>query len=77
MAEKDERQRILEDLRLFDENVVKLKLEDKRIEKVVDLAKRYRKDAEYFLEKKDFITAFGCANYAHGLLDAFLKFSEE
>ena len=77
MAERDEKQRILDDIRLFDENVVKVNPVDELTEKVVDLAARYRKDAEYFLEKQDFVTAFGCINYAHGLLDAFLKFKEE
>ncbi|MDH7507725.1 MAG: DUF357 domain-containing protein, partial [Candidatus Thermoplasmatota archaeon] len=28
----------------------------------------------YYLEKNDYFTAFGCINYAHGLLDAIIKF---
>ncbi|MCK5636423.1 MAG: DUF357 domain-containing protein, partial [Thermoplasmatales archaeon] len=30
-------------------------------------------DSKYYLEKKDYFTAFGCINYAHGLLDSILK----
>ncbi len=37
---------------------------------VLDLASRYCEDTKYFLEKKDYVTAFGAINYAHGLLDA-------
>jgi hypothetical protein len=41
--------------------------------KAIGLAKQYNSDAKYYLEKKDYFTAFGCMNYAHGLLDAHLK----
>lgn len=40
---------------------------------VLDLASRYCEDTKYFLEKKDYVTAFGAINYAHGLIDAFRK----
>lgn len=38
-----------------------------------ELAKRYRDDAEYYLEKGDFLSAFGAINYAFGLVDAKRK----
>lgn len=68
--EKNEK-RILEDVRQFHENVKEMEGEtDASALKIIDLAKRYASDSLFFLEKKDLITAFGCANYAHGLLDA-------
>jgi len=42
--------------------------------KIVELASQYYEDAKYYLEKKDYFTAFGCINYAHGLLDGVIKF---
>lgn len=44
---------------------------------VLDLAARYCEDTKYFLEKKDYVTAFGAINYAHGLIDAFRKANEK
>ncbi|MBU0459880.1 MAG: DUF357 domain-containing protein [Nanoarchaeota archaeon] len=35
-----------------------------------DMAQRYFKDAHYFVEKEDLVTAFAALNYAHGWLDA-------
>jgi hypothetical protein len=40
------------------------------------LVKQFYEDAKYYLGKQDFFTAFGCINYAHGLLDAYLKIEE-
>ena len=42
-------------------------------EEAVDLAKRYYEDTKYYLEKGDYFTAFGCINYAHGLIDGIKK----
>lgn len=40
-------------------------------EDFLDMAERYFKDAQYFLEKKsDAVLAFAALNYAHGWLDA-------
>ena len=38
-------------------------------EKIIKMAKNYRNDAQYYLEKI-YLTSFGCITYAHGLLDA-------
>ena len=60
---------------MFEENLKKIndkiKLENS---KVLELACQYYEDSKYYLEKKDYFTAFGCINYAHGLLDANIKF---
>ncbi len=61
----DQRERIEKDLALFEKHVAGMGAKD-----VVGMARRYYDDARYYLEKQDFFTAFGCINYAHGLLDA-------
>lgn len=72
---KNEEKRIMDDIRMLDENLGKLESgKDVRIDRIKDQAKRYRNDAEYYLKKKDYVTSFGCINYAHGLLDALLKY---
>ena len=65
----DEEGRIREDIEQFYISV----REVRGAEEVVELAKRYCKDAEFYLKKKDYVTAFGCINYAHGLIDAVKK----
>lgn len=35
-------------------------------------AENYARDGLYFYKKKDYFTAFGCANYAYGIIDAIL-----
>ena len=42
--------------------------------KTIELAIQYYKDSKYYNDKKDYFTSFGCINYAHGLLDAIIKF---
>ena len=71
----DEATRIQKDLDMFSDNAKQLdtKSLSKRHQKIVELATQYFSDAQYYLEKKDFFTSFGCINYAHGLLDAVLK----
>jgi hypothetical protein len=70
-----EEERIKKDIALFEESIVErdslsLASDD---EEVVDLAKRYYEDTKYYLEKGDYFTAFGCINYAHGLIDGIKK----
>ncbi|MCD6127587.1 MAG: DUF357 domain-containing protein [Methanomicrobia archaeon] len=36
----------------------------------LDMAERYYKDALYYREKGDYVTAFAALNYLHGYLDA-------
>ncbi len=67
----NEPERITKDLRLFEQSVAELdSLALTNDEKtVVAHAKRYYADTQYYLEKGDYFTAFGCINYAHGLMD--------
>jgi len=69
----DEKTRIQKDITMFEENIKKTKT-TKNNQKIIELATQYFEDSKYYLEKKDFFTAFGCINYAHGLFDAIIKF---
>ena len=72
----DEKTRIHKDIIMFEENIQETK--DKKLSnsqnKTIELATQYYQDTKYYFEKKDYFTAFGCINYAHGLLDAIIKF---
>jgi hypothetical protein len=72
----EEKTRIKKDIIMFKENLPQL--DDKKLTKsqikTVELAKQYYEDSKYYLEKKDYFTAFGCINYAHGLFDSIIKF---
>jgi len=74
----DEKTRVQKDIVMFEKNITRIN--DKTIieaqKKIIDLARQYYEDTKYYSEKKDFFTAFGCVNYAHGLLDAILKAEE-
>ncbi len=72
----DEATRIKKDIVMFEENITKTN-EIKQTEsqkKTIELASQYFEDSKYYLQKKDYFTSFGCINYAHGLLDAIIKF---
>jgi hypothetical protein len=65
-------ERIQKYIELFAKNIKEIetiKIHEKEGQ-VVEMAKNYRKDTDYYLEKKDYLTSFGCITYAHGLLDA-------
>ncbi len=70
--------RIKKDIEMFESNLIQFREKNKKItaqqKKTIELAKQYYNDSIYYLEKKDYFTAFGCINYAHGLLDAIIKF---
>ncbi len=72
----DEKTRIKKDIVMFEENLQKIQQRgvDGEQNKIVELASQYYEDTKYYLEKKDYFTAFGCINYAHGLLDSVIKF---
>lgn len=72
----DEKTRIQKDIIMFEENLKQTeKISLKQTEKkTIELAIQYYKDSKYYNDKKDYFTSFGCINYAHGLLDAIIKF---
>ena len=71
----DEKTRVQKDIVMFEENIKQIS--EKTItaaqKKTLELASQYYQDTKYYAGKKDYFTAFGCINYAHGLLDAILK----
>jgi hypothetical protein len=71
-AGKSNRERIESDIRQFYGNIKEVKAIPENAD-VLDIAKRYCEDTKYFLQKKDYVTAFGCINYAHGLIDAIRR----
>jgi len=71
----DDKTRIEKDIVMFEDNIQKISNKSKpENSKIIELAKQYYEDSKYYLKKKDYFTAFGCINYAHGLLDAIIKF---
>jgi hypothetical protein len=66
-----ESDRITKDIALFESSL--LELDQVALTKdeaeVVAQANRYYEDTKYYHEKGDYFTAFGCINYAHGLVD--------
>jgi uncharacterized protein len=71
----NEKTRIEKDIVMFEENINHIHektLTDPQ-KKIIELASQYYQDTKYYTQKKDYFTAFGCINYAHGLLDAILK----
>ena len=72
----NEKTRIEKDILMFEENLQNMQQRDidEERSKIIELASQYYEDTKYYLEKKDYFTAFGCINYAHGLLDSVIKF---
>ncbi|MBS3069108.1 DUF357 domain-containing protein [Candidatus Micrarchaeota archaeon] len=68
--EKEQEKRVLSDIVQFNANIVQVK-KTAQNSHALSLARKYCEDTKYFLQKKDYVTAFGAINYAHGLLDAF------
>jgi len=66
-------ERIEKDIKIFLENLSRFNPSSEKEEKILNLAKAYCEDARYYLDKGDLFTAFGCINYAHGLLDALIR----
>jgi len=75
----DEKTRIEKDVVMFQDNIKTISINslNESQKKTLELASQYYEDSKYYLGKKDFFTAFGCINYAHGLLDAIIKFKEK
>jgi len=71
-ADRPEKERIESDILQFHQNIKEVKPTPENAD-VLDIAKRYCEDTKYFLGKKDYVTAFGCINYAHGLIDAIRR----
>jgi diphthine synthase len=55
---------------IFQQIIIENSLEDRRIKMVLDCAKRYLKDARYYMREERFETALVSVVYCEGLLDA-------
>ncbi|HDH45581.1 MAG TPA: DUF357 domain-containing protein [Thermococcus sp.] len=64
-----EEERIKKDIELFEKIISSVK-EKERFSQIIKLSMQYCEDSKYYLRKGDYFTAFGCINYAHGLIDA-------
>jgi len=73
----DKKTRIQKDITMFEENTQKIQKLNNKQKKIIELARQYYSDTKYYHQKKDYFTAFGCINYAHGLQDAILKQKDE
>ncbi|MDR1819570.1 MAG: DUF357 domain-containing protein [Methanobrevibacter sp.] len=65
-------ERILLDIEKLDvsfKDIENIKFTSKEKE-IIERAKSYKFDSEYYLEKGDEMTSFGCITYSHGLIDA-------
>jgi hypothetical protein len=70
--------RVNKDITMFEHNITKLPAPlSAPTTAVITLARQYYEDTKYYADKHDYFTAFGCINYAHGLLDAILKTTTE
>lgn len=54
------------------ESVELIDKKDEKSRKVFEMAQRYAKDSRFYLEKGELVSALGCLEYAHGLLDAIV-----
>lgn len=74
----DEKTRVAKDIVMFEENIKQINRNTLTgsQKKILELATQYYEDTKYYTQKKDYFTAFGCINYAHGLLDAILKIQD-
>jgi len=74
----DQKTRVAKDITMFEENAKQLPTTlPEPTAAVISLARQYYEDTNYYYDKHDYFTAFGCINYAHGLLDAVRKTTEE
>ncbi len=68
------RNRIQKDIDMFEGSIAEASAieagADKKVHRVIDLAKMYASDSKSYLSKGDLYTSFSCISYAHGLLDA-------
>ena len=58
-------------LKIIKKEINKKKKKDALV--VIDMAQRYFDDAKYFKNKKNYVNAFACLNYAHGWIDCGSK----
>lgn len=70
----DENERTKKDLKKLREIIKFFKLQgfSKKYPYQLEFAENYYKDANYYYEKKEYFSSFGCTNYAYGILESIL-----
>lgn len=71
----DEKKRVEKDLKKLAEIIEYFRLENLSNKYAIQVkcAKAYKEDAEYYYQKADYFSAFGCANYAYGILEGIIS----
>ena len=57
-------------LKIAKKSIAKNKEKQKQAKEIILMVECYLSDSQHFKEKKDFVNAYGCLNYAHGWLDS-------
>jgi len=57
-------------LKIAKKSISKNKEKQKQAKEIILMVECYLLDSQHFKEKKDFVNAYGCLNYAHGWLDS-------
>ncbi|MFA5953148.1 MAG: DUF357 domain-containing protein [Candidatus Pacearchaeota archaeon] len=56
---------------IIQKNIIKGK--ENSAKEIINMAKNYISDAEYFEKKQDYVNAFAALNYAHGWIDSGVR----
>jgi len=70
----DERERALKDIKKLEQVIEQIKEAGlaEKYAKSYEWAGNYLTDAKHYFEKGNYFSAFGCANYAYGIIDGIL-----
>ncbi len=70
----NERERALKDIKKLEDAIKEFEKSGlaKKYPEPYNWAKNYLHDAEYYFEKGNYFTSFGCANYAYGIIDGII-----
>jgi FAD synthetase len=66
------RNRVMKYIKGMRERLANVNVQDEKLRRIVDLARQYTEDSEYYLSKGDEVTALVDIVYAEGLLDSVL-----
>ncbi len=58
-------------LKIVEVSIIKGK--EKQAKEIINMAKNYLFDANYFQKKQDFVNSFAAINYAHGWIDSGVR----
>lgn len=75
----DYKERVKRDIAKLEKLLAKFKEEglDRKHPDICSWAENYKNDAIHFFNKEDYFSAFGCANYAYGMLESIFMFESK